>query len=433
MIGTVAGGANGANLVVSFNGNATPPAAQALAQDVIYSNATSSGTTTKTLTFTVVDGGGTANGGSDTGAANATINVTGPPSGVDFTLPSSFASIDSSGKLNGTLGTFAQTGGVSGDTFTYSGSAGGLSVSAAGVPSATNVTGSTSGTVIALAVTVNDTTNGTHTTVTYDVVVGTDGGDTINVSNTLPTIVYGLQISNNHTDTITASGSAPVWIVDGGNGLSGGGNGNSQAVITGGSGDDVIFAPGTATNDVGSTTVTGGGGTDTMTGNNSATPNTYVVNSAQSPVVVSGSGNAGSISGYDVINNFSTTRDVLNLQGTPAASTFSSTGSVDSTLMIGGATVKSHSITSGVITFDTSSETFSSAVSLNAADTSRVAAVIQYLENNDIGNAEPLPSSQRSTAQHIPMSMNRWARRRIARMTFLSIFRASPSQTCRQS
>src|SRR5207302_6681663 len=59
----------------------------------------------------------------------------------------------------------------------------------------------------------------------------------------------------------------------------------------------------------------------------------------------------------------------------------------DSTLTIAGATVKSHSITSGIITFDTSSETFTSAVSLDATDTSRVAAAVQYLESNNLGGA----------------------------------------------
>ena len=75
IIGTFTGGANGTNLVVSFNASATQAAAQALEEHILYSNATS-GTTSKTLSYTLVDGDGTANGGADTGTAIATINVT---------------------------------------------------------------------------------------------------------------------------------------------------------------------------------------------------------------------------------------------------------------------------------------------------------------------------------------------------------------------
>ncbi|BCG82049.1 beta strand repeat-containing protein [Mesorhizobium sp. 113-3-3] len=83
IIGTFTGGTNGSNLVVTFNANATPAAAQALADHILYSNATSA-TIAKTVTYTLVDGDGTANGGTDTGTATATINVT----GSDVTPPS---------------------------------------------------------------------------------------------------------------------------------------------------------------------------------------------------------------------------------------------------------------------------------------------------------------------------------------------------------
>ncbi|CDX46534.1 Outer membrane adhesin like proteiin (modular protein) [Mesorhizobium sp. ORS 3359] len=82
-IGTFTGGANGSNLVITFNANATQAAAAALADHILYSNATSP-TATKTVTYTLVDGDGTANGGTDTGTATATINVT----GSDSTPPS---------------------------------------------------------------------------------------------------------------------------------------------------------------------------------------------------------------------------------------------------------------------------------------------------------------------------------------------------------
>ncbi|WP_318013348.1 VCBS domain-containing protein, partial [Mesorhizobium sp. BR115XR7A] len=76
LIGTFTGGTNGSNLVVSFNAAATQVAAQALADHILYANATSA-TIAKTVTYTLVDGDGTANGGADTSSVAATINVTG--------------------------------------------------------------------------------------------------------------------------------------------------------------------------------------------------------------------------------------------------------------------------------------------------------------------------------------------------------------------
>ncbi|MBV9549560.1 MAG: hypothetical protein JO256_07800, partial [Alphaproteobacteria bacterium] len=77
-IGTFTGGTNGSNLVVSFNSAAaTPGAVQALERAIQYANSSDAPSTlARTLTFTLVDGDGTANGGADTGTATATINIT---------------------------------------------------------------------------------------------------------------------------------------------------------------------------------------------------------------------------------------------------------------------------------------------------------------------------------------------------------------------
>ncbi|TPK08959.1 hypothetical protein FJ543_23930 [Mesorhizobium sp. B2-5-7] len=82
LIGTFTGGTNGSNLVVTFNAAATQAAAQALADHILYANATSA-TIAKTVTYTLVDGDGTANGGADTSSVTATISVT----GSDLTPP----------------------------------------------------------------------------------------------------------------------------------------------------------------------------------------------------------------------------------------------------------------------------------------------------------------------------------------------------------
>jgi VCBS repeat-containing protein len=75
-IGTVSGGTGVTPLVVTFSANATPVAADALIQNVRYGNtAQLPNTTPRTLSFTVNDGDGTANGGTDTVLANVTVNV----------------------------------------------------------------------------------------------------------------------------------------------------------------------------------------------------------------------------------------------------------------------------------------------------------------------------------------------------------------------
>jgi Calx-beta domain-containing protein/cadherin-like protein/Big-like domain-containing protein/uncharacterized protein DUF4214 len=77
-IGTFAGGSNGANLVITFTtASATQAAAQSLLEHIQYSNNSDNpATTARTVTYTLNDGDGTANGGTNTGSAAATINIT---------------------------------------------------------------------------------------------------------------------------------------------------------------------------------------------------------------------------------------------------------------------------------------------------------------------------------------------------------------------
>jgi VCBS repeat-containing protein len=76
VIGTWSGGNNGIPLVILFNGNATPEAVDALIQRITYANTSENPSTAdRTVTFTLVDGDGTANGGSDIGTAIATVTV----------------------------------------------------------------------------------------------------------------------------------------------------------------------------------------------------------------------------------------------------------------------------------------------------------------------------------------------------------------------
>ena len=74
VIGTFTGGANGSDLVISFNSSfATPAAVAALVEHIGYAdNSDNPSVLPRTLTFTVDDG----DGGTSTGVATATINIT---------------------------------------------------------------------------------------------------------------------------------------------------------------------------------------------------------------------------------------------------------------------------------------------------------------------------------------------------------------------
>src|SRR5262249_45339620 len=75
-IGTWSGGSNGTDLVITFNKSATPAAVQSLLEHIGYINSSAnSSALPRELTFTINDGGGTANGGSNVALATATISL----------------------------------------------------------------------------------------------------------------------------------------------------------------------------------------------------------------------------------------------------------------------------------------------------------------------------------------------------------------------
>ena len=170
---------------------------------------------------------------------------------------------------------------------------------------------------------------------------------------------------------------------------------NGNDVITGGGQNDFIIG-GQQTNTLqagsGPTTLVAGPQGDTLISGTGVDifygdggNDTFVVDSTKSAVTVGDSGNNGTISGYDIINGFATANDFLDLQGTPTAATGTNVdGLVNSTLTIGSQTVKSHTISNGIITFD---DQDSYAAALSLTNTSQVAAVVDYLQHNDLGNA----------------------------------------------
>ncbi|HVZ42273.1 MAG TPA: cadherin domain-containing protein [Ramlibacter sp.] len=126
--------------------------------------------------------------------------------------------------------------------------------------------------------------------------------------------------------------------------------------------------------------ITGGKGADTITGSSGDDRFFY----DHGDTVLSYGG--GVLSGFDVIQDgfqLGTSNDVIDFEGVAykAASTSGKNGT-DSTLTIAGQTVKSHAIDgNGVIHFD-DADTYSAGLALTSA--SDVAAVVQYLQNNNI-------------------------------------------------
>ncbi|TCR66425.1 cadherin-like domain-containing protein [Bosea sp. BK604] len=78
-VGSVTGGANGADLVISLNTGATPAAIQILLQHIGFSTGAGSSTSPRQVTFTLNDGDGTANGGTAVASAVATVELTAGP------------------------------------------------------------------------------------------------------------------------------------------------------------------------------------------------------------------------------------------------------------------------------------------------------------------------------------------------------------------
>jgi Ca2+-binding RTX toxin-like protein len=141
----------------------------------------------------------------------------------------------------------------------------------------------------------------------------------------------------------------------------------------------------------GADTVTGGTGADTINVGSGA--DIVVIAAGDSVPTFTGATTVGVVSGIDNVTGFtlgdgsSASSDELQVPGTGAIGaigTFTTNGT-DSTLQLNtGAAVQTHAITSGILTVDDAS-TFGTAVTLTT--TGDVAAVLQYLNTNDIGAA----------------------------------------------
>jgi Ca2+-binding RTX toxin-like protein len=155
-------------------------------------------------------------------------------------------------------------------------------------------------------------------------------------------------------------------------------SGTDVVSVTGSSGADTIVGSGQID------TLTGAAGADTLTGG--AGLDIYNFAAGSSALTIGGSGTSGTIAGYDTITEYAYGASAAvseKLGYTGAAVVTSFTRAAASTLQLNtGATVKSHAISNGIVTFDDTT-TFAGAVNLQSL--SDVAAAVQYLQAHDIG------------------------------------------------
>jgi len=160
-------------------------------------------------------------------------------------------------------------------------------------------------------------------------------------------------------------------------------------VITTGGGNDAIVGGGGAdalNGGAGVDRLTGGMEADTLTGGVGA--DIFVFAAGDSVLAIGRADNVGTIIGFDTITDFALGGvDTIDTVGVSAVVADGVTdGAINSTLTIATATVKSHSITSGMVTFD-DADIFDVTSVLTLASTENIAAVVQYLQSNDIGDA----------------------------------------------
>ncbi|MFZ3039784.1 MAG: hypothetical protein WA115_08325, partial [Polynucleobacter sp.] len=195
---------------------------------------------------------------------------------------------------------------------------------------------------------------------------------TLNAAATGDSIIY-----NSQTGASTLTGGAGNDYLVGNTGIDTLSGGDGSDILRGDAGADILSGG------IGNDTLLGGAGADTLTGGTGA--DTFTINTNDASTTIGGTGNAGTITGYDVISDFDSASDTLDLQGTlVAAANTAATDGANSTLTIGGVAVQSHAISNGMVTFDDAAS-YTTALSLTS--TAQVAAVVQYLKANDIGNA----------------------------------------------
>jgi len=189
---------------------------------------------------------------------------------------------------------------------------------------------------------------------------GTGGDDTVRTNDGIDVVSGGAG------DDDIGTGAGADYIIAGA----------GADTISGGSGADIIDAG------TGADTISGGTGLDT-----------FRLLAGDAAVTIAGTGDAGTITGFDVISDYALGTATTNAESidladvTDAVVGNGAVNGTDSTLTIGGVAVKSHSVASGIVTFD-DADTYAAALTIDSmAD---VAAVVQYLQAQDLGAADGL-------------------------------------------
>jgi hypothetical protein len=165
-------------------------------------------------------------------------------------------------------------------------------------------------------------------------------------------------------------------------------SGTDQLLVVGSSGGDTIRGSSQIDGGSGADTIIGNGGADIMTGGDGK--DRFMFAAGDNALTIGGSGTSGTISGFDTITDFSAGQttvgsEILGFTSAAVVADTDGTDGIDSGLLLHtGAVVGSHAIHYGIITFDDTS-TFGTPVPLTSL--SDVAAVVQYLQANDLGNA----------------------------------------------
>ncbi|MBK8817057.1 MAG: cadherin-like domain-containing protein [Methylococcaceae bacterium] len=241
------------------------------------------------------------------------------------------------------------------------------------------------------------------------------GSDTINLTSTSSDLNGLGAVNNNITGveaisastatngvTISLTGQSEGFTVTGGLGADNLTGGTGADSINGGIGNDVLIG-GAGTDSInggsGNDTVTGGTDADTLSGGSHGDLFNFAAGDSALTVGAGGGGGGGggtsigSVSGYDVITDFTAgsvagISDVIGYANASLATNGTVTTNINSKLELNTTTkavpvvIASHNIVNGIISFD-DTEIFSTAFPLTTAGD--VAAAVDYLQRNTIG------------------------------------------------
>lgn len=209
------------------------------------------------------------------------------------------------------------------------------------------------------------------------------------------------------TDTVSYAGVIAPLTIDLQTGMASGEGTDTLVSIEnaiGGDGDDAITGSSSANRlegGAGNDSLNGGSGIDTLVGGTGADQLTgggdldrFEFAAGGTVLSIGGSDDAGTISGFDQITDFRAgtgslggISEILDLPGSiSVVATTALANGANSTLMIGGAVVGSHKVAAnGVATFFGTEDGTGTALTISSEG--GLAAVVQYLQANDIGNA----------------------------------------------